>query len=367
MLLIAVVTALAVAMTAVVCVASVQRPARSVDGSARLAAVLVPGLRGSEIVIVDTDGGRVSRRIGLRSLVTDIDADPVKGTIVAAQTGGIGSAADDAVSFSDPRTGEVRYVTLPRIDPSQVRCIAGRAIVLHSVVESSGYVVSVVDLASESVVATGHAPDGPGLWGAAGGSVWTSVPTAGAARFALARLDPVTLRASRVPGIGFSPAGVASVGDGVAVFGTGVGSAGTSTVAVVDAKSGAVTATATVPGLAHGAQSGVSVGDALVVGDWNGELPETPSLAVLDARTLGFRRSLIVGGAPCALVACGDDLLVVDRVGGTLRRIDPVSGALRWSVDLGARDMVCSRVLVLAPATGAGSSADPGGTRVAGR
>ncbi|HEY5505899.1 MAG TPA: hypothetical protein VIK83_00240, partial [Coriobacteriia bacterium] len=162
---------------AALAVTALRSPGVAAGEPSRLAAVLVPGSGRSELVVVDLDRARITRRIPLRSLVTDIDIDPVHGTVVAAQTGGIGTAADDAVSFSDARSGEVTYLTLPRIDPSQVRCVAGRAVVLHSVVDGAGYVLSSIDLASQSVVATGHAPDGPGLWAAAGGMLWTSVPT----------------------------------------------------------------------------------------------------------------------------------------------------------------------------------------------
>jgi hypothetical protein len=312
-----------------------------------LAAVLVPGSDRSEIVVVDLDRARITRRITLRSLVTDIDIDPVRGTVVAAQTGGIGTAADDALSFSDSRSGEVTYLKLPRIDPSQVRCVAGRAVVLHSVVDTAGYVLSSVDLASQSVVATGHAPDGPGLWAAAGGMLWTSVPTQGVERFALARIDPVTLVATAAPSVGFAPSGVAGAGDAVVVLGERASAKGAGAVALIDARSGETLASAEVPGLVHGAQSAVTVGDSLVVGDWNGGLPETRSLAVLDGTTLAMRRTFEVGRAPCAMAASGSDLLVVDRVEGVLRSLDVTDGSVKWSVDLGARDLVCSRIVIV--------------------
>jgi hypothetical protein len=318
----------------------------------RLAAVLVPGSDRSELVVVDLDRARITRRIALRSLVTDIDIDPVRGAVVAAQTGGIGTAADDAVSFSDVRSGEVTYLTLPRIDPSQVRCVAGRAVILHSVVDSAGYVLSSVDLASRSVVATGHAPDGPGLWAAAGGMLWTSVPTDSPERFALAGIDPVTLVATSAPDLGFAPAGVVGAGDAVAVLGERASAAGVGAVVLVDPRAGMTLATAAVPGLVHGAQSAVAIGDSLVVGDWNGGLPETSSLAVLDATTLAMRSTIRVGRAPCAMAASGRDLLVVDRVEGVLRCLDVADGSVKWSVDLGARELVCSRVVIVPERTG---------------
>ena len=332
---------------AALAVTALRSPGVAAGEPSRLAAVLVPGSGRSELVVVDLDRACITRRIPLRSLVTDIDIDPVHGTVVAAQTGGIGTAADDAVSFSDARSGEVTYLTLPRIDPSQVRCVAGRAVVLHSVVDGAGYVLSSIDLASQSVVATGHAPDGPGLWAAAGGMLWTSVPTDRAERFALARIDPVTLVATSAPSVGFAPAGVAGAGDAVVVLGERASAKGVGAVALIDARSGATLASAAVPGLVHGAQSAVAVGDSLVVGDWNGGLPETGSLAVLDGTTLAMRRTIEVGRAPCAMAASGRDLLVVDRVEGVLRCLDVADGSVKWSVDLGAKELVCSRVVIV--------------------
>jgi hypothetical protein len=40
-------------------------------------------------------------------------------------------------------------------------------------------------------------------------------------------------------------------------------------------------------------------------------------------------------------------LLIVDRVAGTLRSVDPLSGASLWKVSLGSADLVCSKVVVL--------------------
>lgn len=335
--------------------------------AAPLAVVLVPGSGRSELVVVDLDAARIVRRVALRSLVTDIDVDVSRGTIVGAQTGGIGTAADDAVSLTDVRSGVVRYVTLPTVDPSQVRCLAGRAVVLHSVVDAAGYRVSSVDLRGAGPVTSGHAPDGPGLWAAAGGSLWSSVPSKGPERYVPVRLDPATLAVSGVGRIGFAPTGVVAAGDAVALLGTGPGRPGGTggRVALVDAKRGAVTATATVAGLPHGAQIGVAVADSLVIGDWNGDLPESSSLAVIDGATLAARRTLRVGGAPCALAAHGDRVLVVDRSGGTLSELDPVTGAVAWTVDLGVRDLVCSKIVVLGGGTRGARPGATGDPRVA--
>jgi hypothetical protein len=352
----------ALAATIVVTVSEVRPGTRAGDGESVLAVVLVPGMEHSDLVVVDLDQPRVVRRIRLRSLVTDIDADPVSGMVAGAQTGGIGTSADDALSLADPRTGDVRYLKLPDIDPSQVECVGGSALVLHSIVDPTGYRVSSVGLASAHVAAAGHAPDGTGLWAAAGGSLWTAVPSDGPGGYELARLDPETLAASPVAGMGFAPSGVLPLGDAVAVLGCPPdGRAGEGRIALITAGGASVIATASVAGLPHGAQAAALVGDSLVLGDWNGDLPESGSLAVLDGRTLETRRMLRIGGAPCALAAYGDRLLVVDRVTGTLRCIDPLSGACAWKVPLGSADLVCSKVLVLHGGAATDRSARSGG------
>jgi len=348
------VAALALAIAAVMGAATAAGPEGPVGSDAPMAVVLVPGVGRTELVVVDLDSASVVRRVVLRSLVTDIDGDPTSGCVVGAQTGGIGSDADDAISIVDPRDGGVRYVTLPRSDPSQVECIAGRALVLHSWVDGCGFAVSAVDLASGAVTATGHAPDGTGMWADAGGSVWTSVATSSAQVYSLVRIDPVTLESAPARSAGITPSTVADIEDSVAVIGSVQGdAAGLGRVALIGSKDGAVLATGSVDGLPHGAQLVAVVGGSLVIGDWIGESPESDALAVLDSRTLHQVARIRVGSAPCALTGFGDRLLVVDRVEGVLRNVDPRSGTVEWSVDLGARDLLCSKVVVLPRASGA--------------
>lgn len=320
-----------------------------------LAVVLVPSLAGSELVSVDPDSGRVVGRVLLRSLATDIDVDPASGRVIAAQTGGLGGDADNALSMADPRTGRVTYVRLPQIDPSQVECVAGRAMVLHAVVDTRGFVASGVDLSSGVVVVNGNVPDGSGLWAAVRGSLWTSVPRDGPARCALVRADPATLATAPGPELDFRPNSMVEAGTGVAVLGGS--DEENARVALLDGALASVTASAHVAGLPHGAQSGVEVGDALVVGDWNGELPETGALQVLDRETLAPRKTLRTGAAPCAVAAYDGDVLVVDRVAGTLARIDPATGHVEWRARLGAKELLCSGVVVL-PAAPSGPAGD---------
>ena len=348
------VAALALAITAVIGAATAAGPEGLVGSNAPLAVVLLPGVGRSELVVVDLDSVTVVRRVVLRSLVTDIDGDPASGCVVGAQTGGIGSDADDAISIVDPRDGRVRYVTLPRSDPSQVECSEGRALVLHSWVEGSGFAVSAVDLASGIVTATGHAPDGTGMWAVGGGSVWTSVATSSAQVYSLVRIDPVTLESAPAGSAGITPSTVADIGDSVAVIGSVSGdAAGVGRVALIGSRDGAVLATGSVSALPHGAQLAAVADGSLVIGDWIGESPESDALAVLDSRTLDEVARIRVGSAPCALTGFGDRLLVVDRVEGVLRNVDPRTGAVEWSVDLGVRDLLCSKLVVLPRGSGA--------------
>lgn len=337
---------LACAVGAAVFVGAQQAPTPNARG--RVSVVLVPALTGSRLVSVDLESGRVVRTVTLRSLAMDIEADPGSGIVVGAQTGGIGPEADDALSFADPRSGSVTYAKLPSIDPSQVELSSGRALVLHAVVEPEGFVACAVDTGSREVVREGHVPVATGLWSAASGNVWTAVATSGPVPFALVKVDPSTFATSSGPLLDFVPAGVASADGGALVLGgTGAPGAMTARIARLDAASGAVVTSAAVDGLPHGAQSAVAVGRYLVVGDWNGEDPETASLAVLDAATLRRVGTLTVAATPCALAADGDRLLVVDRISGTLVCADPTTGKVFWKTDLGARDLVCSKVVVL--------------------
>lgn len=341
------VTVLACALAAVAIAALAHGPVVPAPTTAPLAVVLAPGIGRSELIVIDLERARVVRRIVLRSLVTDIGVDTARGTVVGAQTGGLGDDADNAISVVDPRTGDVRYVTLARTDPSQVECVGGRAVVLHSWVDSSGFVVSTIDLASESLVAGGHAPDGTGLWASAAGSLWTGAAVDDGRGSILVRLDPATLAATTMDTVSFAPTAVTSAGDSVAVLGSTPGDPpGTGRVALFDAGGMRVVATATVSGLPHGPQAAALVGETLVVGDWNGDSPESASLAVLDRRTLDPLARITVGSTPCALAGLADGLLVVDRAEGVLRRVDPMTGEVAWIVDLGVRDLVCSQVVV---------------------
>jgi hypothetical protein len=345
--------ALLVALAGVAWVA-LSRAAGAPVSSGPLAVVLLPDLSGSRLVVVDLARHSIVRRVRLRSLVTDIDADPGTGLVVGAQSGGVGDRADDAVSLVDPWSGLVRYVRLPWRDPALVECIAGRAFVLHSIVQTQGLTCSVVDIASGSVVATGHAPDGPGVWTAAAGHVWT-VGLGASGASSLVGIDPTTLATDVVPSIGMTPRAVEEASGTVAVLGsdtTDVPSA-QSRIVLLDARS-SVTASAAVPGLSHVARVAAVAGRWLVVGDWSGEEPETRRLEVFDRDTLAHRGSIEVDGVPCALAASGGRLLAVDRVGGRLLDIEPATGAVAGVVDLGERDLIYAEIAVIP------SSADSG-------
>jgi hypothetical protein len=340
--------AAALAITAGLAVAEERAPAR--DSAGALAAVLLPGLNGSRIAVVDLDGGGLVRTISLRSLVTDMAVDRTTGLVVCAQSGGVGTAADDAVSLIDLRSGRVRYVTLPWPDPTRVACLDGRAFLLHSVVEPAGLAVSAVDLTAASVVATGHAPDGPGAWTAFAESLWSLALTSGPAPFELVRADPGTFATSlSVPG-GIAPMGIAETSGTLVVVGREPGTGGPGQAALVgllDAPTGGLRISRPLAGLPHGSSVVAVAGGRLIVGDWTGDEPETRALQALELRTLRPVGTIAVDGVPCALGSWEGRLLVVDREGGRLLQVDPGSGKVLTVTDLGARDLVYSRVVVL--------------------
>jgi hypothetical protein len=313
-----------------------------------LAVVLLPDLAGTRLVVVDLERHAVVRRIRLRSLVTDIEADPASVLLIGAQSGGVADRADDAVSLVDPRSGRVRYVRLPWGDPVRVACVGGKAFVLHAIVETQGLAVSVVDAARGSVTATGHAPDGPGVWSAAAGQLWT-VAASPLGSWSLIGLEPETLATGAVTVAGIVPLGVEDAGGLVAVLGrpeharppTG------GALALFDSSAGSVVASATAPDLRHGARMAAAAGPWLVVGDWSGEAPETQRLDVFDRRTLAPAPPIELDAVPCAIAASGGHLLAVDRIGGRLLEVDPASGAVTAAVDLGARDLIYSDIAVI--------------------
>lgn len=312
-----------------------------------LAVVLLPAIDGSELAVVDPDAGRVVRRVRLRSLATDIAVDASSGLVVAAQSGGIGGDADDAVSVTDVRSGEVRYVTLPVTDPGDVACVGGRAFVLHSVIEAAGSVVSVVDVASGRVVGRGHVADCAGLWSAASGALWSTVGAEGAAR-ALVRIGQGRLDASLAVSGGPPVFGVAGARSRVALLGpAGRDDTAGGLVRLFDGATSSVVASVPVTGLARAPRQAATVGDRLMVGDWSGDEPEGRVLAAFDASTLRPLGAVPIDGVPCALAAWRDRLLVVDRTAGRLLVVDPTDGRTLKAIVLGAKDPVFSDVVVV--------------------
>jgi len=327
--------------------AGAEQPGAASSPDEDLAVVLAPGSSRTKLVVVDLDRRAVVRRIALRSLATDIDIDERTGLIVAAQTGGIGDEADDAVSIVDPRTGRVRYVTLPVRDPASVVCLDGRAYVLHSVLTTGGLVASVVDVASARVAGSGRVPDGPGLWARAAGALWAA-RVRGEQGWDVVRVDTGTLSAAAfepdaplVSGLGEARGRLVLLGGG-----SGAGPGGPASVRLVDPASGVVIASCTATALPYPARSAAQAADTLVVGDWGGQEPETRRLAVLDAETLAPRGVVDVPGVPCALAAWGSRIVVVERTRGTLLVIDPISRAVAASIDLGTGELPLADVVV---------------------
>ena len=320
----------------------------SVEPSDPLAAVLLPRTDGSRLVVVDLATSRVVRKIELRSLATDIAVDASSGLVAGAQAGGLGPAVDRAASLTDARTGAVRYVELPIVDPGDVACVDGRAFLLHSTVDASGTGFSVVEVASGRVVGSGHVAGPPGLWASAAGAVWSTGEDS-SGRPSLCRIDPHSLSVSAFRLGTLAPTGLAQVGGRPLVLGTeGAGTQDASGgVVVIDPQGGTAVARGSVSGLLRSPQRAVQVGGRLVLGDWNGDEPEGGALRVLDVTTLRDLGPLGVDGIPCALAAWGDRLLVVDREGGRLLVVDPATGRAMSAIELGEKDFVFSDVVVV--------------------
>jgi hypothetical protein len=316
--------------------------------SGPLAVVLLPDTSGSTLVVVDLLAGTVARRVGLRSTVTDIAVDASSGLVVAAQAGGFGADADRAASLTDARSGAVRYVELPYVDPGDVACVGGQAFVQHAIVDTSGTVFSVVDIAAARVVAIGHVPGPPGLWTSAAGAVWATGEDA-VGEPSLRRIDSRTAAVSAFALGGPSPTGLGETHGRPLVLAANDSGAPVATgrLAVIDPADGSRVASATVTGLAQSPRIAVQVGERLVVGDWSGDEPEGRLLRVLDASTLRDLGALPVEGIPCALAAWEDRLLVVDRERGRLLVIDPASGRTLAAIGLGQEDFVFSDVVVV--------------------
>jgi hypothetical protein len=326
-------------------------PASPSRAQAPLAAVLVPLPGRCEIVLIDLAAMRVVRRVPLRSLATDLGVDTASRRFVTAQAGGVGTDADDVLGVLDPRFGDVRYVRLAQANPGSVACIGGRAYVLHGLSAGDRMFVSVVDIADERLERSGTAPNTSGLWDQAGGYLWTlAVSTEGSAN-ALVRLDPSDLATvTAVPAHGFAGSVVGGGASLFVLYGARAGAAleaTTGSIAEIDPTTGSVVRAVVVRGLLHGASRGVVAGSKLALIDWNGEEPESGTVALLDRATLDVTAMVQTGGAPCALAEWDDRVLVVDRSGGKLMLIDTANGRVSGSVDLGVRDLVFSDVAVL--------------------
>jgi hypothetical protein len=307
---------------------------------------MVPEAGSSTLVVIDLWASAVARRVGLRSTVTDIAVDASSGLVVGAQAGGLGSDADRVASLTDARSGEVRYVELPVADPGDVACIAGLAYMLHSTVDASGTVFSVVDVARAAVVGAGHVPGYPGPWASAAGAVWTTGEDAIGGP-SLRRIDPRSLSVTPFSLGGLVPMGLAGTEGGPIVLGAEGAAESKGVVALIDPRNGSAIATAAPSGLVRAPRLATKMGGRLVIGDWSGDEPEGRALRVLDGATLSDLGSLQVDGVPCALAAWEDRLLVVDRVGGRLLVMDPTSGRTLSTIDLGCGDLIFSDVVVI--------------------
>lgn len=338
--------ALFVAAASVICSTAGCRPAAvgppsTSGGGGDLAAVLVTDGSGSRVVVVDLERMRVTRRIGLRSAALDMAVDESSGLLVTAQSGGLGTDADDAAGLVDPRSGDVTYVDLERPNPMGVACTGGSAYLLHGWEASGTLFVSVVDPRARAVARAGEVPRGPGMWAAAAGSLWT-FRADGAGPGELLRVDPLTLRSTPVDCAALTVFDVFASGDRLYAL-TGNGKGGR--VDVLGMRGDGPGGTP-VPGLPFGPRQAVAVGGTTAVIDWCGEEPETRAFGLVDTVT-GTSSVVPVDGVPCAVAGWGRRVLLVDRVAGRLTLHDAAGGRSLGSVDLGVEDLVVADIEVV--------------------
>jgi len=318
-----------------------------------LAAVLVPAADGSaSIVVADLDAMRVVRRVGLRSLASEMALDATSGLIVTAQCGDVGAGADDAAGIVDVRSGAVSYVTLDRPNPESVVAMGGRAFVMHGWTDQGRpgtFRLSVVDPVSGTLERSGEVPETLALWRGGAGRLWTTERIGQGDDWRVLTVSPADLTTRPVGYDGRSITSVVDGGTALYLLSTDLPATEPTSGSLVELDPVTLAARRTVvlSGLRYGAIRGAVASDHVAVIDDLGE--GTPSAAVtLVERSHPDRlRTVEVEGAPAALAAWGDRFVVVDRAGGRLLVIDPAKGAVTGSIDLGTRDLMWTDVEVL--------------------
>lgn len=301
-----------------------------------------------KVALVDLEQGRVIDSVQMVSQTMDICADPGTGAFVTAQSGGVGTDADDRIGIIGVRDDRrVRYVRLPRPNPGGVECVGdGRIYVDHGWQEKDGMFACVVDTRTRTVVKEGFVPDTILPANAVAGVVWSSgveipsdVPT-------LRIVDPRTLASRCVYRGALHPLVQCESSHGV--FGFLIDRDERATVARFDSKTGAVDATAAA-GFKDGAARMVGVNNLLVAVDYSGTDRSSSGcqLLVFDPETLKQVRAIRVPGGPSDIAVWRDRVVVVNWIDQTLQVIDPETGAVGRSVELPDMVPLQLRVAVL--------------------
>jgi len=123
-------------------------------------------LRTSEIVIIDAEKKKIfGKPIILRSGCLDISVGE-DGKIYTAQSGGVGSDADNALGIVDPKSKKIDYAKLECPNPLTLEAIPGGKVYLtHGAFDFDddgkclGAPVSIVDTSSDNGVDMIHAPE----------------------------------------------------------------------------------------------------------------------------------------------------------------------------------------------------------------
>jgi hypothetical protein len=350
---------LAIALVTVALVAC--RGASSEGRAAPTGDLAVVTLTGSDrLVTVDLSRMRVVSDVRLRSFVTDLSLDASSGLAVTAQGGGVGDDADDVVGVYDVRRGgPVSYVKLGCPNPAFLTAVDGRAYVEHGMYREGGMVTTVVDLRRRAVERTGLAPPTPvSTFGIQDGLLWTlsldmdvsepATDPAGLSLVTLAALQPRTLEARYVGGP-LSANQVIGAGPGRLYLLQGSVRGTPGGVAEVDAGTAEPIRRVALPSLSHGAQRGVLAGRWLAVTEWDGLdlADEGTRIAWIDREGMRVGGTIDVAGGPCAIAAWGERILVVERRTSRLLAIDPATGRVTGSVDLGGSAPIVADVEVL--------------------
>lgn len=319
-----------------------------------------PGGGRSELAVIDLDRFAVVRRVPLRSLCLDLDADPAGAGVVTAQTGGVGPGADHALGVYRLGAADVDYVELPTPNAGLTAAAGAKALVVHGFEETAGLCASVVDVRDGRTVAATHVSTSAGRPVRIGQRLGVLVPSTPRAagtggRTEPGRLDEVRSDGTTGPVARFdadrvTPVAGADSGGRVVLAGRRraprPGDSGWSVFAL-DLASSRVVSECPVPDVERSLSAGAVVGDRIAVADCDGLDLSAPGdrVVLLDRATLRPAGAIHTGGMPVALAAWRTKLLVADGVRGTLSLYEP--GALRpartlkvSSAPLGAGDLV---------------------------